>query len=956
MANCVYHSPQFSEDTAWLPLWLQPHQLPAFGDYPKGEHTVSPLAWKNYVCSRENNCEKHDDCLYYRDDVVSSGCRLFLSGEDNSTEENTSSENATSFHLHLSSVTGSQFSDHVDEIAQTGRHEPNKSTPGKPFSAIQTVQKNGICSNVVEVDGDVPESKISPLNCVQRQVKSSSSMPVSRAEQKRVRFRKKVDFSNLKNKGICDAVELSIAASEALVISEMATSSLQCETFPTEAILEIALRVKRARKESYLDLTETVPPVLLSDALDETDQLSDLDDDIMKNAFDDVGLSFNQMVAPTSVNSFPNGNSSHNSGKLILLPISSSPLKASNLESPDKQTGKSPSVVPETQDDISEAVSQGSDAFLIKNPDARTLNHIVSEEKGRISEVIKGNALRGLNTRTSVKAFFIRETSFISESMDDLDKHSSEARSDAGHEVVASSSTPMQSVAGHGKNYHEQLVPSRELVRSSSFSLVDPLCSVVPCSLPDVTSDVNQKSENKNLETITGVPSIPLSELNCQCTVPDSKVEGHDIFKINTEGSILPSHRQFNLLKHCSMVVPNQGKVGEMAPAKAMPRESIKEKPINLFLTGKSTNFCAFKDAPSVPSSPKGKFEVKDGSENHNFGNMYCEQVKGPTSFRTNGAESADVATSVSKHQVDTNQGTPPRLTLQAQPLVKRSLPTKKVHFLEAKEGSGELQSLVRASGSKITKKKRVNEQFRRYKYGIQKDNCRYITKCNATNAKALIFQSLEFLLTGFSAQTEKKLEAVIREFGGYVLSSIPSCLKNLRREQALELSTWKLPIVLSPKKSGFLLTPKKYVNRPIQASKWHHLQGREPISFSNGSIFDKFAIMVYGKARFCTKFSKIIKCGGGLVYKSLQQLIQNTKDGKKSIGAILVEDESNVSRHLKQCILEQNLQMMTANWIINCLFSGKLLPFKKNKYASFHRIKMPTFPQDQTVEMSQEI
>ncbi|KAM0950851.1 putative BRCT domain-containing protein [Dioscorea sansibarensis] len=171
-------------------------------------------------------------------------------------------------------------------------------------------------------------------------------------------------------------------------------------------------------------------------------------------------------------------------------------------------------------------------------------------------------------------------------------------------------------------------------------------------------------------------------------------------------------------------------------------------------------------------------------------------------------------------------------------------------------------------------------------------------------------------------------------------------------------INTWMLNAdwILDSVEAGLLLTPRKYVNRPIQACKLHHLQGREPILFNNGSIFDKFAVMVYGKARFCTKFSKIIKCGGGLVYKSLQQLIQSTKDGKKSIGAILVEDESSVSRHLKQCILEQNLQMMTANWIINCLFSGKLLPFKKNQYASFHRIKMPTFPQDQTVDMSQEI
>ncbi|KAM0950852.1 putative BRCT domain-containing protein [Dioscorea sansibarensis] len=779
MADRVYHSPQFSEDTAWLPPWLQPHQLPAFTDYPKGEHTVSPLAWKNYVCSPENHCEKHDDCLYSRHDLVSSGCRLFLSGEDNSTEENTSSENALSFHLHLSSVTGSQFSDQVDEITQTGRCEPNKSMPGKPISAIQTVQKNKICSNEVEVDGDVPESKISPSNCAQRQVKSSSSMPVSKTGQKRVRFRKKVDFSNLKNKGICDAVELSIAASEALVISDMATSRLQCETFPTEAILEIALRVKQARKECHLDVTETALPVLLSDALDEIDQLSDLDDDIMKNAFDDVGLFLNQMVAPAAVNLIPNGNSSHNSGKLVSLPISTSPSKASNLEGPE-QTIKSPSVVPETRDDTSEAVAQGFDAFLIK--------------------VIKGTALRGLNTRTSVKAFFIQETSFISESMDDLDKHSSDARSDAGHEVVASSNTPMQSVAGHGKNIHEQLVLSQELVRSSSLSLVDPLCSVVPCSLPDVAPDVNQKSKSKNLAAITGsVPSIPLSELNCWSTVPDSKVEGHDIFKINTESSILPSCRQFNLLKH--MLMPNQDKVGETAPTKAISRERIKENPINFFPTGKSTSFCVFKGAPSVPSSPKGKFDLKDESDNHNFGNKYCEQVKGPASFRTNGAESADVATSVSKHQDDTDHGNPPQLTLHAQPLAKGSLPTKKVHILEAEEVGGELQSLVWASGSNSTKRKRIKEQFRHYKYGIQEDNCRYITKCNATNAKALIFQGLEFLLTGFSAQTEKKLGAVIREFGGYVLSSIPSCPKILRGEEALELSTWKLPIVLSPKK-----------------------------------------------------------------------------------------------------------------------------------------------------------
>ncbi|KAJ0975943.1 hypothetical protein J5N97_017908 [Dioscorea zingiberensis] len=1017
MAGCAYHSPQFSEDAAWLPPWLQPNQLPAFGDHHKGEHTVSPLAWKNLFCSAENKCERHDDHLCSGEDAVSSGWRLFFSGEDNSTGENTTSGNAPSLHLHLSSFTGSLFSDEVDEMTQIG----NKSMPWKPISAIPTVYKNKICSNKVE--DCAPESKISPLDCSRRQGKNTSSKPVSNAEQTRERFRKKVDFGNLKNKGIRDAVELSIAASEALVISEMANGSLQSEPFPAaEAILEVALRVKQARKECRLDVAETVPD-LLTDALDETSQLSDLDDDIMKSAFDDVGLSFNQINVTTPENSSPN-EKFYNSEKLLLLSIPSSPPNASFLEGPGNQKVKSQSmVVPEARDNISETSTQGCDASAIKKPDALPANQIVSRENGRISEVTKGTALGGLNTRRSVKAFFIQETSFISESMDAFDKYSSEARSDAGHEVVASSSAPFCSVTEHDKNIHEQLVLSQELVRSSSSSLVDPLCSVVPCSLPleDVTHDINEKGTNKNLENLTSsVPLIPSPDLSRKCTIPDSKVEGHDIFRINTEGSAMPSRRKLNSLKPYSMVMPDPDKVGEIVPTKVISPESKKEKPINFFSTVKDTS-CMFKGtSSSVPSSPLGECVAEDGPQhNHNFGNKCHEQVEGPsTVYRHRGLQACTtflisgkvddggvkrsptpkMRKFISKcstkevHSMDETTNAlqiPPQSIMRSHPVDKQSLPTKRVHFLEANlstcmaEVCGEPQPLKGVSGSNSRKRKRVKGPCLQYKSGTGNDNCKYSRKYHARNAKELIFLGLEFLLTGFSAQAERKLENVIREFGGYVLSSIPSCPKYVRRKQGLECSAWKLPIVLSPKKvkstkflygcaintwmlnadwildsveAGFLLSPQKYMNRAIQSSKRHQLQVGEPLCFENQSIFDKLGVMLYGKARFCIKFSKIIKYGGGLVYKSLQQLVQSIKNGKNSIGFILVEDDNCVSRHLKQCILEQNLPLMTANWIINSLFSGKLLPFKKNRYAFLHQIKMPTFPQDQAMDMSQEI
>lgn len=48
-------------------------------------------------------------------------------------------------------------------------------------------------------------------------------------------------------------------------------------------------------------------------------------------------------------------------------------------------------------------------------------------------------------------------------------------------------------------------------------------------------------------------------------------------------------------------------------------------------------------------------------------------------------------------------------------------------------------------------------------------------------------------------------------------------------------------------------------------------------------------------------------------MFKTLQWLVQSLKSGKNSVGAVVVEDEGTVSRHLRHCASEQRLQMMVS-------------------------------------------
>lgn len=90
-------------------------------------------------------------------------------------------------------------------------------------------------------------------------------------------------------------------------------------------------------------------------------------------------------------------------------------------------------------------------------------------------------------------------------------------------------------------------------------------------------------------------------------------------------------------------------------------------------------------------------------------------------------------------------------------------------------------------------------------------------------------------------------------------------------------------------------------------------LNSRAPCVCSHLSSF--FAISFCFKTLYCFI---ILQHGGGKVFKSLQRLVQSLKNKTTTVGLILVENESNVSRHLKHCALENDIQTVASISTLN--------------------------------------
>lgn len=68
-------------------------------------------------------------------------------------------------------------------------------------------------------------------------------------------------------------------------------------------------------------------------------------------------------------------------------------------------------------------------------------------------------------------------------------------------------------------------------------------------------------------------------------------------------------------------------------------------------------------------------------------------------------------------------------------------------------------------------------------------------------------------------------------------------------------------------------------------------------------------------------------------MFISLEQLLQNLKVGSCTLGVILVESEASVSRHLRHCGLENNIQTLVSGFFfpaLSCFW--KLIVHRKLK------------------------
>jgi hypothetical protein len=149
------------------------------------------------------------------------------------------------------------------------------------------------------LDGTLGSESCVPRRTVIESVQNSLK-PRSRKrksiEKSEVQLSDKITDSKLTAVDIDVAIGLTVAAAEALVISNLMKSCMLPESIGCSEILEAALKLKQARQicglDSFLDVS--TGPVDGEDS-----SLDDLDDSIMEEAFADVGLfELESMVSP----------------------------------------------------------------------------------------------------------------------------------------------------------------------------------------------------------------------------------------------------------------------------------------------------------------------------------------------------------------------------------------------------------------------------------------------------------------------------------------------------------------------------------------------------------------------------------------------------------------------------------------------------------------------------------
>ncbi|KAL6124851.1 hypothetical protein ACLB2K_077360 [Fragaria x ananassa] len=814
-----------------------------------------------------------------------------------------------------------------------------------------------------------------PRNSIQKSMEDVGPQCPSNDKISETQIREKYNVKYLKATDMTAAAELSIAASEALVIHEIVRCGAVTEALPTEMVIEAALQVKKAQLERSVDAL-----VSIDDETDESDSLSDLDDLTMSDVYEDVGLShcipFDDCTCGSAVSlvkETPLYEKQHECVNLCdPVKLGAQQLKFDDMSARGQISEKM--VMDRLKDNVpAKSFNHGreelydnlvpclSNCNVARHNDSALKNSTVLTKKQEVSAV--GHMVR--DTRSIVNCF-AAETSFPSESADIAPDMNSVVQVHENELHRMSQSTihfdllPTESNKG--------ILHSQDVVMSSSLSLVDPLCSVVPCSFPSENEVPTSAQTQRDKESCTEKCSSPTTELGMWNSHKPSNLgfEFHHedcqaTAAINGEDSPVTVRRQFISLKTYSTLLPNPISNGgslyqsiELDCAQRLitldqnvgcNRSSYRHGKASLPFKHLSEHLSSRDNTEDGKLISNGCPDKIKYNETTGDGNEFPDQAS------INKREKHPKPALVVDNVVEFQQNKKLQCILsECKSIHGRDVPAKKrVHFSEAEIPVQLMKNpkILDISTKNWLTSDRASKKPKCSNYSKFQNH----EKCWRTNPhveaeKRLLFHGIQFLLTGFSWQKEKDLEGQIWKHGGIVLFDIPSPIS--RANRSLRSNGYQLPIILWRvmffSDMFYLLIATKFlygcaVNAFILNDDWltnsisadHIVPPEQYIILHNVAAAEHISI---GKP-FCYRHDYVFnRHGGGQVFKTIQRLMLDLGKEKISWGAIVSEDK-NTSRHLRHCAAEQRIPIMPASWIIKSLHLGKRLPFAEKCHSS---------------------
>ncbi|XP_052173993.1 uncharacterized protein LOC127789211 isoform X2 [Diospyros lotus] len=1032
-----FRRPQFSEEVAWLPAWLQQSNVePLDNRFTEGE-IVDQRSMVNTTVEEAVQSS--------RDEGRYKSCHLFLSEDDNSLACFTpSSGNVVHFHLHLSADhTLQHMSSPLSNSPQSGGIARNNVLLLQQTEALAGQED---VENQFRMDYNIGVMNLPTLSSQQQTSECHQSLAMDRD----TRMEHGEITGCLEVSEINEAVELSIAASEALVILDTVKSSPSTESLETTAVLEVVLQVKQARLVGLKDSLN-----FSMQDIDEIDFLSDLDDSSMADAFEDVGLSVchpNGLLACASaipeVKDTPGlqnhyecedkykceqdgytkfdhdisgdqwteyiSNTAREIGKE--LPVEVLDFEKLKKLIDDPVSGLNTSIVASQSDSLmhgsvavlvnsdvpatTEGVSLAAENVTSFQPEtspscSREPWSYANERYAKLTTVghdrfqsrwlggwmwkkeITASGLIKPNNAKIISRYLVGETSYLSESAEVVpDGNSLVQKLEKGSLVASQSSIPFDRLHNRVDN---GILLSQGIVGSSNLSLVDPLCSIVPCSISSENACYTS-AQNPNDEIDAGKCSRPALEhydMNLQGTSCLNAEFVHEEQQA-ASGSHFTVRRQLSSLRTHSILLPHSSAFAEMDDQhcnRPFPSKCSSE----LFSDEQNTSCKKVRTGLlSLKSMHKCSTdrEMEESHQTSVMQNLVPDLMNQKIDYDKTAKSGTELQVQMKKNRYSPlvlNWAR--RFRFQASkdfthdfggeenPILDTEVPARKrVRFSETeiqllqKKNLHKFPSSYRSCSTKRAgnRARSSNLKFKSKAQELKMDLGSHLEDGSKKGIKRLIFHAIEFLLTGFSRKKEKEIEGLVRKYGGAVLSDIPSP-PNSRGKRSSRLKFQQLPIVLCSEKletikflygcavnayilkvnwvtdsvaAGSALPPNKYMIIPNHVGE-RDTRIRRALCLNNQNfIFDRVGIMFYGKPSFCTRLAKVVKHGGGQVFKTLQWLVQNHKAEKISIGVIVAEDESWALRHLKHCASEGRIPVMSASWIISSLHAGKLIPF----------------------------